>query len=104
MLTDRAKIDFEDWLNYELIKIAIFEVVDFYELPLSMQWGVYVDFFDSNEIKVEVSREVKDILRGGVYYVSNGNDYIGAWETLDEARRAAIKDANRFFNNGNEIK
>jgi hypothetical protein len=61
MLTGKAKNEFEKWLektNFEECPISedySFQpdyIGDFERLPFSMQYGVYVDFFDSVGITI----------------------------------------------------
>jgi len=77
-----------------------FDMSYFYKLPFSMQWGVYLDFFDSVEIEV--------FIHGGLRYLiyddRKSSDEEG-WENLSEehpsrqqAQTESIKKANEIFN------
>jgi hypothetical protein len=97
-LTGKCKEDFEKWyeLNYEAIGLRSiddeFYLAGFYELPETMQYGVYVDFFDSVEIYME-------IIKDGVYFESFVNDeWLNTPKTRSEARTAAIEKANELYN------
>tara|TARA_R110000764_G_scaffold52161_1_gene113595 strand:+ start:95 stop:487 length:393 start_codon:yes stop_codon:yes gene_type:complete len=98
-LTGKCKEDFQEWRrkqNYDV------DAPFFYELNYSMQYGVYVDFFDSVGIYIDIS----------FYELNSGIiefDYtIGALNVLDiygddfkrrpEARTAAIEKANEIYN------
>ena len=54
-LTGKCKEDFSKWLQRESIeqKDFCFGWQIFYQLPESMQFGVYVEFFDSVGIHIE---------------------------------------------------
>ena len=93
-LTGKCKEDFEKWyeLNYETIGLRSFYLAEFYELPETMQYGVYVDFFDSVEIYME-------IIKDGIYFESYVNDeWLNTPKTRSETRTAAIEKANEIYN------
>jgi len=93
-LTGKCKEDFEKWgtdnstgiyLNDNNILIC----KEFYDLPESMQYGVYVDFFDSVYINIEIHIGVQGQLW---VYVGGKN----ACEIFDrqKARIKSIEKAN----------
>jgi len=102
-LTEKCKEDFEAWyLKTIEIKIGNIELlsktVKFYLLPPSMQYGVYVDFFDSVGIYIEASH----LNTTGKYGVgiSDKDGYLLTikTETRHEARQKAIEKANEIYN------
>lgn len=102
MLTGKAKEDFEKWYkNTEIWEYYQFD--EFYEyLSDSMQYGVYVDWFDSVGIYLEVAcmaegwqsevwlREVDRVRLDYCNHIENG--------TRHEARTKAIEKANEIYN------
>ena len=95
MLTNKCKTDFENWYGNEHPNGYWYALVNFYGLPFSMQYGVYVDFFDSVGIRINICFDKYfdvDI---------NGNwEYAGKQtETRQEAREQAILKANEIYNN-----
>jgi hypothetical protein len=111
-LTGKCKDDFEKWFrpNVPLIDINIF---NHRTTPFSMQYGVYVDFFDRVRIQVKVEKEfdmdyamytgdyawICDLekLRGQDGHIVKN----GFTETLKEARKKAIEKANEIYNESN---
>jgi len=98
-LTDKCKTDFEKWyFNFKYHKNGLHKtnVAYFKTLPLSMQYGVYVDFFDS--VDIDICIYFGD---GGGYEV---NIYAKKYYALDrnttrqEAREQAIEKANEIYN------
>ena len=92
-LTGKCKEDFEKWYN-----LPVFDLWSFNGLPLEMKYGVYVDFFDSVGLIIEI------------YYVM-GNDWcVSIDHTTDDihftidaksrplARTSAIEKANEIYN------
>jgi len=100
-LTGKCKEDFEKWRKKQNYNV---DAPYFYELKYSMQYGVYVDFFDSVGIEIEITKWDEDTWQ---CLVSNKKTLI-ADELYDmysrlEARTAAITKANEIYN-GNEHK
>ena len=99
-LTGKCKVDFEKWLLYcgvygEYEYHLDEDLVSHFEnLKTSMQYGVYVDFFDSVGIYIIISRD------SGWYDV----DIAGEWtstttqDNRTEARTLAIEQANEIYN------
>lgn len=103
-LTDKTKEQFEAWYDktYKnrsgLYSITIVSV--FNNLPDSMKFGVYVDYFDSVGIEIHI--------RAG--YEDGNSDIVSEWlygmegvifgysKTRPEARIAAIEKANEIQN------
>ena len=92
-LTEKCKEDFEEWFT-EIIKL---NTGWFDRLPKSMQYGVYVDFFDSLGLIVESQR----CLSGYKYYVTDTPNFFQAYntKTRPQARTKVIEKANKIYNN-----
>jgi hypothetical protein len=72
----------------------------FYRLTPSMQYGVYVDFFDSVGITCGLFTYT---IYNPIYYRGYaGNKTCESKQTRREARTAAITKANEIFNNKNK--
>jgi hypothetical protein len=114
-LTGKCKEDFESYLE-ELDRRDIEGVYCDYNgtfycyndyhfscLPESMQYGVYVDWFDSVGINVIGDRS-RSILNNTSYFSNVWDVYDGESSPLDfhntlaEARTAAIEKANKIYN------
>ena len=107
-LTGAAKEAFEKWYNhkYNSVVIGVFDRIPldkYYLLPDSMKWGVYVDWFDSVGLIIDMTYsqyEVNGFWFGvfkGKYYEFvefDSNDV-----TRHEARTEAIKKGDELFNN-----
>jgi len=102
-LTKKSKEAFENWLvNDSVLCTVPFANHWFYEQPSSMQFGVYVDFFESVGLDVEAIRRA----------YKRGKDY--EWSVLNierdevvrsgfsdsrlSARESAVSSANDYFN------
>jgi len=103
-LTGKCKEDFEKWLFSSINNWVIDEITHqeyygenmFYQLPESMQYGVYVDFFDS------VGMYVETYYAGlAVYEVIVNEQGYNLCITRQKARTAAIKKACEIYNNIN---
>jgi hypothetical protein len=93
-LTGKCKEDFEKFIykKYELNNRV--ELKRFNDYPESMQYGVYVDFFDSCDIDSDeiYKREESIILNKVQHIFFKPKDYrLGA-------RTATIEKANEFYN------
>ena len=103
-ITGKCKIDFEKWMidNYW----TFMDVSKFWQIPFSMQYGVYVDFFDS--VDIEVSAFVYTVRinnkKDWSYQIMDSTHVqreIGFERSLNsraEARTEAIKKANEIYN------
>lgn len=107
-LTGKAKEEFEKWyfknhcksnIKYkDLMPHDRAEVFGwFYKLPLSFQWGLYVDFFDSVEDKTEI-RMLGEVSRGYKRYCSEFREDFTLHKSRIKARKEAIKKANEIYN------
>ena len=109
MLTDKAKQDFEEWFKHEYPSYNL-DSSEWYEdekywddLSDSMQYGVYVDFFDSVGIVVGLSA-YKGFAKRDCYRVRvgtvEGSYRIDPYPTTrTEARQKAIEKAQEIYNN-----
>ena len=100
-LTGKCKEDFENWYRKQTPEMGYwYSILNFNNLPFSMKYGVYVDFFDSVGLIVEAQR----CLNGYKYYVTSTPKYFQAFEykTRQEAREKAIEKANEIYNNDKE--
>jgi len=108
-LTGKAKEDFDKWLN--TIPRNIIENVgntqlcmtfpyNFSQLSESMQYGVYVDFFDSVGSEVYITNGLFDIeIRQNRTLIDRS---WGEVATRHEARTKAIEKANEIYNSNNK--
>jgi hypothetical protein len=103
MINGKSKVDFNNWL------IANREVQDiknkdkdmhhwltfkgFKNLPLSMQFGVYIDFFQSVGVYIFITETV----RSGEWLGEVNSIHISS-ETRSEVRIIAIQTANESYN------
>ncbi len=97
--SDKRRIDTDRTID-DGITYAPYYYENFVNLPESMQYGVYVDFFEANNIFIWV--EHNEIARLWHYWISTkpmSNDInCQSIYTLHEARTAAIEKANELFN------
>lgn len=105
-LTGQCKEDFEKWYTDDCNResMCYFELVDepyeergFYSMSDSMQYGVYVDFFDSVGVYIcdFKSKEGYGHYRYGENYMKE------SIETRQEARAKVIEKANEIYNQKN---
>lgn len=94
-LTGQAKEDFEKWYKVEYDKSNLPYIDGFNITPLSIRYGVYVDWFDSVGIKIHVIP-----YNNGRFFIHVLSDSSGeSTETRNEARTKAIEKANEIYNN-----
>lgn len=91
---------FEEWhrLNYPDFYNDKYKVyLQWNNMPFSMKWGVYLQFFDSKKIDVTVFyNENKNTQRfkACVFYLPNPHHAMGAhFDTRIEAQKAAVEEA-----------
>jgi len=104
ILTGKCKVDFESWFfkgthlelsDLELKNTSEADKMDiFYELSESMQYGVYVDFFDSVGIRIELTK----CIGGWAIYINGDSDFNLYIKNRKESRTAAIKKVNEIYN------
>jgi hypothetical protein len=96
-LTGKCKEDFEKWLYKNLYKDSnyTFEYILelFYSYTPSMQYGVYVDFFNSEEIYMSIVNDFEfiEVIVDRIIIDIPSQLYA-------EARTAAIEKANEIYN------
>jgi hypothetical protein len=94
----KGKKRFEEWLDSQRFSpfgydIDASNISGFYNIPFSMQWGVYLSFFDSVRIHLDAfigkSREKYhyEIFGDGIYKCEK------TFDTRTEAQKEAIKKA-----------
>ena len=113
-LTGQCRKDFDKWIStdFELdenpitintpyegdIEVHVSDNFDI--LPNSMQYGVYVDFFDSVGIKISI-RNISDaywFVINNVNTEGKKDRYEGRYMSRPEARTKAIEKANEIYN------
>jgi hypothetical protein len=106
-LIGECKEDFDNWyeLHYEAIGLKSiddeFYIDGFYELPESMQYGIYVDFFDSVGLFPNIMPLINDN-NERVFQSYQDENHIQTFDTRLEARAAAIQKANEIYNLDNK--
>ena len=97
MLTGKCEIAFVRWYDNKVFAEKEYLLLEdkFSNLPFSMQYGIYEDFFDSVEIYFHTER-----LPFGNYhaYFHGKNKSKEVFKTRQEARKAAIEQANLIYN------
>jgi hypothetical protein len=105
-LTDKCKDDFEEWLKDNYHEYDFYNIMEWWEHIFSMQYGLYVDFFDSVGINIKcngysLGREYDRTFK---YEVTNEMSSIikdyegGCFDTRYEARKRALEKANEIYN------
>ena len=99
-LTDKCKQDFEKWLIHEFTAHQYLRDWLFHKLPFSMQYGVYVDFFDSKGIIISLGYAYffDEEMFSWVITIGLDEVYSGDEDERHEAREEAIKQANEIYN------
>jgi hypothetical protein len=83
---------FEEWWQthevYDNTPMDLLSQYDFYELPFSLQWGVYLEFFDSVGIRINAGFQWFRIFKQGAtpYFEDK-------FKSRQEAQQEAIKKA-----------
>jgi hypothetical protein len=114
-LTGKCKQDFQNWyFNQEIFDdyyityvpkkgmLDEFKCIDFKELPNSMQYGVYVDFFDSVGIYIQIETRIFDKEHPCYIYSKTVYNRVGLFKSRQQARTAAIEKANEIHNSNLE--
>jgi len=104
-LTGKCKVDFEKWYIKNVFRIFSIVYIDqFYRSPLSMQYGVFLDFLDTVDINVETFRNRFNRFRF-YFEVDYGKpievEELGLMDlpnTRDERRVNVIESANELYN------
>jgi hypothetical protein len=111
-LTGKCKEDFEKWyFDFAMSEGSALVLDWFYKLNHSMQYGVYVDFFDSVDIYVSDKWNLYNVDKGVVtewgshiWTKENGDENIRNKNSRIEARSKAIEKVNNIYNERNETK
>jgi hypothetical protein len=103
-LTGKAKERFEKWYSFSIYCDTYwkFGIPEFYILPDSMKFGVYVDFFDSEGGYVDVFKDPSMVTVEFCISIENSTksliDDMTNFETRHEARTKVIEKANELLN------
>ena len=103
-LTGKCKEEFEKWLLYcgvygEYEYHLDEDLVSHFEnLKTSMKYGVYVDFFDSVGIYVQIETRLFDNEHPVYIYHKRNYTRVGRYKKRPEARTTAIEKANEIYN------
>ena len=106
-LTKKCKEDFEKYLDLlrkhetdrifsDIDIILHHQGYDFDDWTHSMQYGVYVDFFDSLGIYITTSWDLH--INAFNWWVESNRTYSGKEKLRPEARTVAIEKANEIYN------
>jgi len=104
-LTGKAKEDFDIWLLNWIKENIAFEnetpiqedINHFYKFPCSMQYGVYIDWFESIGINICITPVFPVEMYGYSFNIELKADYI-VYTTRKKARSKAIENANITYN------
>ena len=104
-LTGKCKEDFEvyllNWIKenvaWECETPTQEDVDHFYKFPFTMQWGVYLEFFDTFEMYLHTERAFIGLTTKGYKSVIR-EVWNRGYETRSEAQKEAIKKANELYN------
>tara|TARA_R110000822_G_scaffold41058_5_gene111402 strand:- start:583 stop:903 length:321 start_codon:yes stop_codon:yes gene_type:complete len=103
-LTGKCEEDFEKWYYIEFDNRSLPYLQGFYVSDLSVQYGVYVDFFDSLGIYLSVDRLFFDgyewfcCVVNKLFINTDNGLPINHLKTRQEARTASIEKANEIYN------
>ena len=92
ILTGKAKLDFEKWLDKQ--NVAPYKVM-FYDIPIVVQIAYLVEWFDS--VGIYVTSDYFELNKGFYSEVLDSNFAI-IKPTRQEALIEAIKKANEYYN------
>ncbi len=104
MLDGKAKLDFEKfYINLDIPTTDVWENMlldEFYSMPFSMRFGIYVDWADSVGYEIEIFYDeiITDKLHKYWNVDINKEWKEASCETRSEARNAAIKKLNEIYN------
>ena len=111
-LTGKAKEDFEKWLISQNKNLepntpwAVLEVQGFNALKDNRKWGVYVDFFDSVGMILNIGPKwdfsgylaLIEMQGEKTTYANKVFEGFIPFKTISEARKAAVQRANEIYN------
>lgn len=105
--------DFNSWLEknhyYTINRFLDHEkdedtyIGSFRNFPLSLQWGVIVDFFNENGIYISIMFELHEDKNGWPlvmienYFAWVNEELLTPYNTMDEARKAAYEKAKEIY-------
>lgn len=92
MLNGEAKRIFEGWYVNKSNLYNVPHIVNFYGLPLSMQFGVYQQWADSMGYEIGIMSDDNGF---AMYF---NDTWIETKRTREEAQRAAIEKLNNLIN------
>lgn len=104
ILTDRAKASFEDFFieNYNdnqdcYLNLGYgMSIVDgFYSMPLCMQYGAYLEWFDSQNLNIEILRTPN---RTFTFRINNTDPGKKEFSTREQVIASALQTGNSMYN------
>jgi len=104
MTTKKNKEQFEKWYNESPYGDYLFTHVEtayntgFEELPLSMQWGVYLEYYDSLDVYKSTMIEIRYYLYFDAFDVYIYGEWVISCSTRQEAQTEALKKADEIAN------
>ena len=96
MLIGQCEIDFKKWYNSNKDYDLIFYNIPFRDIPNSMKYGIYIDFFDNSEIYITISFD--EHIKGFNWWVELDNTHSGKSKTRRESTNKAIEIAVEIYN------
>ena len=104
-LTGKCKELFTEWfyvndgIKQSMSQFSDLTLYAFTQSPDSMQYGVYVDFFDSIGIDIGVFQGIGVLYNGCVEVIDKDEIFTVEEKTRAKARLSAIQKANELINN-----
>lgn len=96
-LTGKCKEDFEKYLYKTYSENQMVYLARYNDYPDSFKYGVYVDFFDTVKILIDVTSNLGYTYNNSVYF--KGKEYdISMMATRVIARSKAVEKANEVYN------
>lgn len=103
---NKFKKDFNLWFYREYSSSPLWDMWQANEVPLQMQWGVYVDFFEKNKLSLDVGLHTVHInekpdIAYAIYSISHVEKELAFgrhFTNHDEARKEALKKATQIYN------
>lgn len=94
MLTGNTKEAFEKWYRKSAYQDAVIFYEQFKRLSFNMQWGVYLEFFDSKGITISTSHVIDGRTQLRIWRKLTLNDFASKYPTRQQAQIEAIKKAS----------
>ncbi len=106
ILTDKCKEDFKEWfyindgIKKSMRQFSDLTLTAFDSLPKPMQYGVYVDFFDSIGIFIDLEfmHHLNNTFMPSIMLKNGRYDCYDNCKTRQESREQAIIKANEIYN------